>query len=41
VSKRAAQKVDTETFDLKKLNEGDVKDGIRLQSETGLQVWKA
>jgi hypothetical protein len=40
VSKRAAQKIDTERFNLKKLNEGDVKNSIRLQSETSLQLWK-
>jgi hypothetical protein len=40
VSKRAAQKVDTARFNVKKLNEEDVKNSIRLQSETSLQVWK-
>jgi hypothetical protein len=40
VSKRAAQKVDTERFNVKKLNEGMLKNSIRLQSETCLQLWK-
>jgi hypothetical protein len=39
VSKRAAQKIDAERFDVKKLNKGDVN-SIRLQSETSLQFWK-
>jgi hypothetical protein len=39
-SKRAAQKIDTERFDVKKLNEGILKNSIRLQSETSLQLWK-
>jgi hypothetical protein len=30
VSKRAAQKIDTEIFSLKKLNEGDVKDQYQI-----------
>jgi hypothetical protein len=30
VCKRAAQKVDTERFNLKKLNEGEVKNSVRL-----------
>jgi hypothetical protein len=30
VSKRAAQKVDTERFNVKKLNEGDVKEQYRV-----------
>jgi hypothetical protein len=29
-SKQAAEKIDTETFNVKKLNEGDVKNSIRL-----------
>jgi hypothetical protein len=39
VSKRAAQKIDTERFNLKNLDEGDVN-SIRLRSETSLQNWK-
>jgi glycine betaine/choline ABC-type transport system substrate-binding protein len=30
VSKRAAQKIDTERFNVKKLNEGDVKDQYQV-----------
>jgi hypothetical protein len=40
VNKRAAQKVGTERFNVKKLEEGDVKNSIRLQSEKSLQLWK-
>jgi hypothetical protein len=40
VSKRAAQKIDTERFNVKKLNEEDVN-STGLQSETSLQLWKA
>jgi hypothetical protein len=42
VSKRAAQKIDTERFNLKKLTRGGgvLKNSIRLQSETCLQLWK-
>jgi hypothetical protein len=39
VSKRAARKVDTERFNVKKLNEGDVN-SIRLQSQASFQLWK-
>jgi hypothetical protein len=40
VSKRAAQNVDMDRLNLKKLNEGVLKNSIRLQSETSLQLWK-
>jgi hypothetical protein len=40
VSKRAAKDICTERLNVKKLNEGDVKNSIRLQSETSLQLWK-
>jgi hypothetical protein len=42
VSKRAAQKIDTERFNVKKLNGvgGMLKNSIRLQSETCFQLWK-
>jgi hypothetical protein len=40
VSKQAAQKVDMERFNLKKLSEGKLKNSIRLQSQTSLQHWK-
>jgi hypothetical protein len=33
VSKRAAQKIDTERFNVKKLNERKLKNSIRLQSQ--------
>jgi hypothetical protein len=34
VSKRPVNKVDMDRFNLKKLNEGEVKESIRLQSKT-------
>jgi hypothetical protein len=40
VSKRAAQKVDMERFNLKKSNVGMLQNSNRLQSETSLQLWK-
>jgi hypothetical protein len=43
VSKRAAQKIDTERFNVKKLNGGGggmLKNSVRLQSDTSLQLWK-
>jgi hypothetical protein len=40
VSKQAAQKIDTERFIIKKLDEGKLMNSIRLQSETSLQLWK-
>jgi hypothetical protein len=40
VSKPAAQKVDKERLNVKKLNEGDVRKSISLQPETRLQLWK-
>jgi hypothetical protein len=40
VNKQAAQKVDMEGFNLKKLN-GLLKNSIRLQAETSLQLWKS
>jgi hypothetical protein len=40
VSKRAAQEIDMERYNLKKLNEGKLKNSVRLQSETSLQLWK-
>jgi hypothetical protein len=40
VCKPAAQKVDKERLNVKKLNEGDVRKSISLQSETRLQLWK-
>jgi hypothetical protein len=40
VSKRAAQKIDAERFNLKKLMRGMIKNSIGLQPETSLQLWK-
>jgi hypothetical protein len=40
VSNQAIKKTDMERSHLKKLNEWEVKESIRLQSETSLQVWK-
>jgi DNA-binding Xre family transcriptional regulator len=37
VSKQAAQKIDMERFNVRKLNEGDVN-SIRLHSETSVQL---
>jgi hypothetical protein len=39
VSKPAEQKVDTERFNIKKLNEGDGKEHIRLQSGYNVRNW--
>jgi hypothetical protein len=38
VSKRTAQKIDTDRFSVKKLTRGLLKNSIRLQSETSLQL---
>jgi hypothetical protein len=38
MSKRTAQKIDMERFNVKKLKEGMLKNRIRLQSETSLQL---
>jgi hypothetical protein len=40
VTKQAAQKIDTERFNVKKLNKRMLKNSIRLQSETSFQLWK-
>jgi hypothetical protein len=42
VSKRAAQKMETERFNVKQLNEGGggLKNSVRLQLETSLQLYK-
>jgi hypothetical protein len=40
VSKTAVQMMDMQRFNLKKLNEGKVKNTISLQSQTSLQLWK-
>jgi hypothetical protein len=40
VSKRAAQKTDTERFNVKNLNEGDVKEQYRVTIRNKLQLWK-
>jgi hypothetical protein len=40
VSKRPAQKIDMERFNVKKLTRGILKNSIRLQSEASLQLWK-
>jgi hypothetical protein len=40
VSKRATQKFYMGRFNLKKLNEAEVKNSIRLISQTGLQLWE-
>ena len=38
VSKQASQRFDGERFNLRKLNELEVGNGIRLRSQTGLQL---
>jgi hypothetical protein len=40
VNKRAAQKVDTARFKVKKLKEVEVKNSIGLQLEIRSQLWK-
>jgi endonuclease/exonuclease/phosphatase family metal-dependent hydrolase len=40
VIKRAAQKIDTERFNVKEITRGTLKNSIKLQSETSLQLWK-
>jgi hypothetical protein len=40
VSKRAAQKIHMEILKLKELMKGKLKNNIRLQSQTSLQLWK-
>jgi hypothetical protein len=41
VSKRLVKKMDVERFNLKQLNEEEVKvKSIRLQSKISLQLWK-
>ena len=40
VSKQAAQKFDVEIFDLRKLNELEVRKQYRLRLQTGLQLWR-
>ena len=40
VTKQAAQKFDEERFNLRKLNEPEVKKSIRLRLQTGLQLWR-
>jgi hypothetical protein len=40
VSKRPVNKMDMDRFNLKKLNEGGLRNGIRLQSKTDFQLWR-
>jgi len=40
VRKQAAQKIDGERFNLRKLNELGVKENIRLRLNTGLPPWR-
>jgi hypothetical protein len=40
VSKQAAQKIDTERFNVKKLDEEDVKEQYQVTIRTSLQLWK-
>jgi hypothetical protein len=40
VRKQAAQKFDMQRFDVKKLNNAEVKKIIRLKSQRGFQLWK-
>jgi DNA repair ATPase RecN len=40
VSKQIAQKSDMQRFDLKKLNDADIKEQYWAKLQTGLQLWK-
>jgi hypothetical protein len=40
VSKRMVKKMDMESFNLKQLNEEEVKDQYQVTIETSLQLWK-
>jgi hypothetical protein len=40
VSKRAAHKIDTKRFNVKKLNDGDVKEQYQVTIRNKLQLWK-
>jgi hypothetical protein len=40
VSKQAAQKVDTEIFNVKKLNEGDVREQYQVRIGYTFFLWK-
>jgi hypothetical protein len=40
VSKRAAQKVDIDRLNLRKINDEEVKNSTMLQPETILQLWE-
>jgi hypothetical protein len=40
VSERAVQKTDMERFNVKKLNEGDVKEQYQVTTKRSLQLWK-
>jgi hypothetical protein len=41
LSKQEAQKLDVETFNLRKLSELEIGNSIRLRSQTTLQLWKS
>ena len=40
VNKKAAQKFDGEIFNLRKLNELEVKEKYQVRLKTGLQLWR-
>jgi len=40
VGKEAAQRFDRQRFNLRKLNEPEVRNRIRLRLQTGLQLWR-
>jgi hypothetical protein len=40
VSKRPVNNIDMDRFNLKKLNEGGVKEQYQLQSKTDFQLWR-
>jgi hypothetical protein len=40
VSKRAALKFDMQRFDLRKLNNAEVRNSIKSKSQRSLQLWK-
>jgi hypothetical protein len=41
VIKQATEKMDMEKFSLRKLNERELKNSFRLQSQTSMQLWRS
>jgi len=40
VGKQAAQRFDRQTFNLRKLNEPEVREQYQIETQTGLQLWR-